>query len=81
MPPAGYPINKVHKAHYVLMNVECSQPCWRDQARSASMMRCCNLIISRPGPDTEASPLAKSREGCWSRHDDVAAEVDASDDE
>ena len=22
----AYPINKIHKAHYVLMNVECDQP-------------------------------------------------------
>lgn len=79
----AYPINKVHKAHYVLMNVECSQAVL-DEIESAfrfndAVLR--NLIISRPGPDTEASPLAKSREERESRHDDVAAEVDASDDE
>ena len=82
----AYPIHKVHKAHYVLMNVECSQAVL-DEIESAfrfndAVLR--NLIISRPGPDTEASPLAKSREGREereSRHDDVAAEVDASDDE
>lgn len=82
----AYPIQKLHKAHYVLMNVECSQAVL-DEIESAfrfndAVLR--NLIISRPGPDTEASPLAKSREGREereSRHDDVAAEVDASDDE
>jgi len=82
----AYPISKVHKAHYVLMNVECSQPVLEEMQSAFrfndAVLR--NLIISRPGPDTEASPLAKSREGREereSRHDDVAAEVDASDDE
>lgn len=82
----AYPINKVHKAHYVLMNVECSQSVL-EEIESAfrfndAVLR--NLIVSRPGPDIEASPLAKSREGREereSRHDDVAAEVEASDDE
>ena len=29
----AYPINKVHKAHYVLMNVECDAPTGMCQAR------------------------------------------------
>ena len=82
----AYPINKVHKAHYVLMNVECSQSVL-EEIESAfrfndAVLR--KLIVSRPVPDIEASPLAKSREGREereSRHDDVATEVEASDDE
>ena len=60
----AYPINKVHKAHYVLMNVECSQAVM-NELQSAfrfndAVIR--NLIIKRPGPDTEPSPLVKSHD-------------------
>ena len=60
----AYPINKIHKAHYVLMNVECSRPIL-DELASAfrfndAVIR--NLIIQRPGPDTEPSPLARPRD-------------------
>jgi len=82
----AYPISKVHKAHYVLMNIECSQMVLEELVSAFrfndAVLR--NLIVNRPGADTEASPLAKSREGREereSRHDEVAADVDASDDE
>lgn len=60
----AYPINKIHKAHYVLMNVECDQATL-DEINSAfrfndAVIR--NLIMARPKADTEASPLAKSKE-------------------
>jgi small subunit ribosomal protein S6 len=60
----AYPINKAHKAHYVLMNIECSQPVL-EELQSAfrfndAVIR--NLIIQRDGPDTEPSPLIKSRD-------------------
>jgi small subunit ribosomal protein S6 len=60
----AYPINKIHKAHYVLMNIECGQATL-DEINSAfrfndAVIR--NLIMSRPGADTSASPLAKARE-------------------
>ena len=60
----AYPINKVHKAHYVLMNIECGLETL-DELKSAfrfndAVIR--NLIILRRGPDVEPSPLAKSRE-------------------
>jgi small subunit ribosomal protein S6 len=60
----AYPIHKIHKAHYVLMNVECSQPIL-DELESAfrfndAVIR--NLVIRRPGPDTEPSPLSRSRD-------------------
>jgi small subunit ribosomal protein S6 len=71
----AYPINKIHKAHYVLMNIECSQPTL-DELASAfrfndAVIR--NLIIKRPGPDTEASPLAKPRD-----ERDTSSELDSS---
>lgn len=60
----AYPINKIHKAHYVLMNIECDQATL-DEIGAAfrfndAVIR--NLIIVRPQADTEASPLTKSKD-------------------
>jgi len=60
----AYSINKVHKAHYVLMNVECDQAT-RDELENAfrfndAVLR--NLILVRDVAVTEPSPLAKSEE-------------------
>jgi small subunit ribosomal protein S6 len=62
--PLAYPINKVHKAHYVLMNVEYNQEAI-DELESAfrfndAVLR--NLIIRRDDAVTEASPLVKTGE-------------------
>ena len=60
----AYPINKVHKAHYVLMNVECSQSVLEEMQSAFrfndAVIR--NLIIQRDGPETEPSPLIRSRD-------------------
>ena len=60
----AYPINKVHKAHYVLMNVECTGGAL-DGMTSAfkfndAVVR--HLIIRRDDAPTGPSPLAKSKE-------------------
>jgi small subunit ribosomal protein S6 len=60
----AYPINKVHKAHYVLMNIECNQETL-SQLNSAfryndAVIR--DLVISRDSADTQPSFLAKSKE-------------------
>ncbi|MGI9304794.1 MAG: 30S ribosomal protein S6 [Gammaproteobacteria bacterium] len=60
----AYPINKVHKAHYVLMNVEADKETI-DEFHGAfrfndAVIR--NMIMSRKRAITEPSPLAKSRE-------------------
>jgi small subunit ribosomal protein S6 len=62
--PLSYPINKVHKAHYVLLNVECDQEAI-DELESAfrfndAVLR--NLIIHRDAAVTEPSPLLKTGE-------------------
>lgn len=67
----AYPINKLLKAHYVLMNVECTQQAL-DELESAfrfndAVIR--NLFLSRPGPDTEPSPLVKPKDDRDSRVD------------
>jgi small subunit ribosomal protein S6 len=60
----AYPINKIHKAHYVLMNIECDKAAL-DELESAfrfndAVLR--NLILSRKQAVTEASALAKSED-------------------
>ncbi len=57
----AYPILKIHKAHYVLMNIECSQEVL-DELESAfrfndAVIR--NMVIKRNAAITEASPMAK----------------------
>ncbi len=65
----AYPINKIHKAHYVLMNIECDQATLRsleDAFRyNDAVIR--NLFIRRDEAITEESPLAKSAEEKRSR--------------
>ena len=60
----AYPINKIHKAHYVLMNIECDAPTL-DELTSAfrfndAVIR--NLVIKRDSADLEPSPMAKANE-------------------
>ncbi|CAK0765828.1 30S ribosomal subunit protein S6 [Gammaproteobacteria bacterium] len=60
----AYPIAKVHKAHYVLMNIECGQDVV-DELENAfrfndAVLR--NLIMKRKDAVLEPSPLAKQRE-------------------
>jgi small subunit ribosomal protein S6 len=60
----AYPINKIHKAHYVLMNVECSLDILQEMQNAFrfndAVIR--NLIIERDGPETEPSPLIRARD-------------------
>ena len=60
----AYPIHKVHKAHYVLMNIECGQAAL-DELNSAfrfndAVLR--NLVVARTKAVAEPSPLAKSKD-------------------
>ena len=59
----AYPINKIHKAHYVLMNVECDESV-REEIETAfrfndAVIR--NLIIKRDEAITDMSVLAKAK--------------------
>ena len=61
----AYPINKIHKAHYVLMNIECGA---ETLAELESIFRFNDAIIRtltirRDEAITEASPLSKENEG------------------
>ena len=59
-----YPINKIHKAHYVLMNVECGREEMDEMASSFrfndAVLR--NMVIKCKAAITEPSPLAKENE-------------------
>ncbi|GMR03660.1 MAG: hypothetical protein BMS9Abin22_162 [Gammaproteobacteria bacterium] len=60
----AYPINKVHKAHYVLMNIECTLETLREIESafkfSDAVLR--SLIIKRKAAVTEQSPMAKENQ-------------------
>ena len=60
----AYPINKIHKAHYVLMNVECDGETLAELENTFrfndAVIR--NMVMRREEAVTEASPLAKSNE-------------------
>jgi small subunit ribosomal protein S6 len=85
----AYPINKVHKAHYVLMNVECPAEAMNELTGgfrfNDAILR--HLVIHRDEAVTEPSPLAKAKED---RHEvggfapgartEVAEEAPASSD-
>ena len=72
----AYPIAKVHKAHYVMMNIECTQAAL-DELASAfrfndAVIR--NIVMARAEAETEASPMAKQKDerddrGDRRRHD------------
>ncbi|MCB1785294.1 MAG: 30S ribosomal protein S6 [Chromatiaceae bacterium] len=57
----AYPINKIHKAHYVMMNIECGAEALAELESAFrfndAVLR--NLVIRRKNAITEASPLAK----------------------
>ena len=86
----AYPINKIHKAHYVLMNIECGTEAMAELESAFrfndAVIR--NLILCTKGAETEASPLVKAKEERREErasHDeynaDADADVDASVDE
>lgn len=60
----AYPINKMHKAHYVLMNIECGEKALGEIETAFrfndAVLR--NMVIRVKEAITEPSPLAKSKE-------------------
>ncbi|MFO7288216.1 MAG: 30S ribosomal protein S6 [Gammaproteobacteria bacterium] len=65
----AYSIQKVHKAHYVLMNIECDKPTLDELVGafrfSDAVLR--HLVIKRDKAVTEPSPMAKAQEEDKSR--------------
>ncbi len=60
--PLAYSIQKLHKAHYILMNIECDQKTIQELQShfrfNDAILR--DLIIKRDEAITEPSPMAKS---------------------
>ena len=58
----AYPINKVHKAHYVLMNIECTGAALAELEGAFryndAVLR--NMILRMDDAETEASPMMKA---------------------
>jgi len=78
----AYPINKIHKAHYILMNVECSQEVLDELTSNFkfndAVLR--NLVIRREEAVTEQSALSKSGDKDRGESSRVV-DTDDSDDE
>ncbi|MBQ0785027.1 MAG: 30S ribosomal protein S6, partial [Amphritea sp.] len=70
----AYPINKIHKAHYVLMNVECAQETLDELTNifryNDAVIR--NMVVRRKDAVTDVSPIkaAEGREERRPRRDD-----------
>ena len=71
----AYPINKIHKAHYVLMNIECDGETLAELESAFrfndAVIR--NLVMKRNSADTEASPMAKAKEEADAREAEMSA--------
>ena len=79
----AYPIQKVHKAHYVLMNIECDQETLEELEHgfkfNDAVLR--HLTIKRDAAVTTASPMMKeekSRDMLDSAKPEAAAEQPAA---
>jgi len=71
----AYPINKIHKAHYVLMNIECNSEALKQLTEAFrfndAVIR--NLVIKKNKAVVEASPLFKSND----ENKNVSSEVNS----
>ena len=83
----AYPIQKIHKAHYILLNIECTQDVLEEINTAFrfndAVIR--NLILGRKGPVDGDSPIMKvERESREKKERDVvkteAPKVEAKDD-
>ena len=76
----AYPIQQLHKAHYILMNVECDGETLGELENAFrfndAVLR--NMIIKTKGPVTEPSPLMRGQD---EREDDRSRDHRGDDDE
>jgi len=73
----AYPIQKIHKAHYILMNIECGNETLDELNQTFrfndAVIR--SMVIRTKGPVTEMSPI-KAAESRQDRRDDRPARRD-----
>jgi small subunit ribosomal protein S6 len=76
-----FPIAKVHKAHYILLNIECDQKTLAELTGSFrfsdAVLR--NLVVKMDEAVTEASPMARAPDETARRHDDFGDDGDDDD--
>ncbi len=81
----AYPINKIHKAHYVLMNVECGGEVMEelDNAFRFNDAILRNLVLKKKEAVTEDSAIMKAEKENRERkdRDQVTVSADRADDE
>ncbi len=79
----AYPINKIHKAHYVLMNIECDGESLSELESAFrfndAVLR--NMVIRRDEAITELSQLAKSQEEEENNSSSRRRDTESSDDD
>ena len=79
----AYPLNKVHKAHYVLMNIECELATLRELESAFrfndAVLR--SLVIKRKQAVTTPSPLIKENEEKSAAPVSAPADIDNGDNE
>ena len=75
----AYPINKVRKAHYILMNIECDNPTLAELENAFryndAVLR--SMTLKRESAITEPSPMMKEQE--YSAHHRGHKQADAED--
>ena len=68
----AYPIHKVHKAHYVLMNIECDAPTLTELTSAFrfndAVLR--NLVMNRAAAVVTPSPIAQAKDEQSERDDE-----------
>src|SRR6516162_1969773 len=80
-----YPISKVHKAHYVLMNIECDQKTVNELTGafrfSDAVLR--HLVVQMDAAVTDPSPMARAEEeeGGGGRRERAREEASSDDDD
>jgi len=76
-----YPISKVHKAHYLLFNVECDQKTLSELTGSFrfsdAVLR--SLVVKMDEAVTEPSPMARAPDESSRRHEDFGDDDDGDD--
>lgn len=74
----AYPINKLHKAHYVLMNVETEQAVIDELETNFrfndAVIR--NMVMRKKNAETEPSPMMKAKDERPARQERVEAPVE-----
>jgi small subunit ribosomal protein S6 len=74
----AYPINKIHKAHYILMNIECSKEALEEIKThfkfNDAILR--NLILSTKHAITEPSPMMRSDKKSKPRRNEAEYEAE-----